>query len=103
MSLTKPEQETIILFNESEPTAHIYTYNSKLKRRLGQMSREFPAEIKLTGEDDNGAITYDIPKGLVMVRKPVSEEKREAARIRALENNLKPPGRDKSPRKVVID
>ena len=29
--LTKYEKETIILFNEAEPTANIYTYNKATK------------------------------------------------------------------------
>ena len=32
--LTKIEKETIILFNEGESTASIYTYNAGLKKRL---------------------------------------------------------------------
>lgn len=32
MELSRLEQETIILFNEAEPTAEIYTHNKKLGR-----------------------------------------------------------------------
>ena len=32
--LTKYEKETIILFNEGEDTASIYTFNAGLKKRL---------------------------------------------------------------------
>ena len=31
--LTKYEKETIILFNEGEDTANIYTYNASLRKR----------------------------------------------------------------------
>lgn len=34
MALSRLEQETVILFNESEVQASVY-YNSVLKRRLG--------------------------------------------------------------------
>ena len=34
MRLTKYEKETIILFNEFEDEASIYTYNAGLKTRL---------------------------------------------------------------------
>ena len=34
--LTKYEKETIILFNEGEDTASIYTFNAGLKKRLGR-------------------------------------------------------------------
>ena len=39
MQLTKYEKETIILFNESEDEASIYTYNAGLKTRLEKFSR----------------------------------------------------------------
>ena len=98
MNLTKLEQETIILFNEGEPNAEVYTHNGKWKRRLGQLSIEFPAEVTLVkGNPHAGAVTYSLPKSLVSVRKPMSEETREAARERARTTNLRPPSRDKSP------
>ena len=34
MKITKIEKETIILFNEAEEKAIIYTYNTGLKKRL---------------------------------------------------------------------
>lgn len=37
--LTKIEKETIILFNEGESTASIYTYNAGLKKRLAAFSK----------------------------------------------------------------
>ena len=42
MRLTKSEKETIILFNESEAEASIYTYNTGLKTRLKKFSRQYP-------------------------------------------------------------
>ena len=42
MKLTKYEKETIILFNEAEDTASIYTYNAGLKKRLAAFSRKYP-------------------------------------------------------------
>ena len=40
--LTKIEKETIILFNEAEDMASIYTYNASLKKRLEAFSRKYP-------------------------------------------------------------
>ena len=40
--LTKIEKETIILFNEGESTASIYTYNAGLKKRLAAFSKKYP-------------------------------------------------------------
>ena len=91
--MSKLERETIILFNEAEQCAEIYTYNGKLKRRLEQMSLQFPSDVKLTKTCPTGAVTYELPKGLISVRQPVSEERRQALRERAIASNLKPPSR----------
>ena len=88
MSLSRAYQETIILFNEADPTASIYTYNGKLKRRLEQISLKFPAEVKQAAICPTGAVTYELPKGLISVRQPVSEERRQAAKNSALISNL---------------
>ena len=40
--LTKYEKETIILFNEGEDKASIYTYNAGLRNRLAAFSRKYP-------------------------------------------------------------
>ena len=34
MKLSKYERETIILFNEEESYAEVYTYNQEVKKRL---------------------------------------------------------------------
>ena len=40
--LTKYEKETIILFNEGEGTASIYTFNAGLKKRLALFAKKYP-------------------------------------------------------------
>lgn len=94
MSISRVEQETVILFNEMEPTASIYTYNGRLKRRLEQISLQFPSEVKLVTMCNTGAVTYELPKRLISLRQPVSEAMRQAARDRAIAGNFKPPSRD---------
>lgn len=97
MKPTKLEQETIILFNEAEKEASIYTYNGKLKRRLEELSREFPEQVWLKNDDGAGAQTYIIPKNLVSVRRPVSEERRAAQRERALTSLFRSQDTDETP------
>ena len=94
MLLSKLEQETVFLFNEVENEASVYTYNGPLRRRLELLSLKFPSEVKLTRQDNTGAVKYSIPKKLISIRQPVSEERKQAARKRALELNLRPPRRD---------
>lgn len=75
------ERETIILFNERESEAEIYTYNQKLISRL----KRYPTVVKLIRRDDTGAYTFRLPKKhlAISVRKPLSEEQKEILRERA--------------------
>lgn len=41
--LTKIEKETIVLFNEGEDKANIYTHNAGLKKRLAAFAKKYPA------------------------------------------------------------
>ena len=41
--LTKIEKETIVLFNEGEDKANIYTHNAGLKKRLAAFAKKFKA------------------------------------------------------------
>lgn len=61
------------------------------------MSHQFPAEVILEQEDNTGAVTYTIPKNLIGIRQPVSEEFRQQSRERALKANLRPPFGKKVP------
>lgn len=88
MSKYKPtliERETIILFNEAEPDAEVYTYNKKLIGRL----KKHPAVAKLKRRDDTGACTFTLPKKLltITVREPPSEEYKELQRQLAIKKN----------------
>ncbi len=60
--LTKYEKETIILFNEAEPTANIYTYNKALQNRLAKFSRQNPKCARLVTAYPCGAVSYEVDK-----------------------------------------
>ena len=45
MELLRIEQETIVLFNEAEATASVYTHNRKLREKLERMARKFPDKV----------------------------------------------------------
>lgn len=78
MSLTKIEQETIILFNEGESDAEVYTHNVKLKNKLSKMAKKCPEHYHLKLKNPFGGVTYTLPKkALVIIFKDVpSEEER---------------------------
>ena len=98
MDLTRVEQETIILFNEAEPQAEVYTYNQRLNEKLEGLAQRFPEEIRRKEPDHYGAATFLVPKRLVTVSTPFGEQRREQARDRALKANRRPPARSRDPR-----
>lgn len=79
--MTRYEQETIILFNEEETTAEVYTHNRKLIRTLDKFCKEFPDNFKEIMKDENSK-TYIVPKQNISVRKPIilSEEQKRKKR-----------------------
>lgn len=91
--LTPYERETIILYNQGEKEANVYTHDPKLIRRLQKFAEKYPDEVRLEKEHKNGSCSYIVPKDCVLVREPYSKERREAARQRALQNGSMPPAR----------
>ena len=88
--LTKYEKETIILFNEAEPTANIYTYNKALQNRLAKFGKENPNCAKLITTYPCGAVSYKVDKKRLSIRftSPYSDERRAKARNYAIKNNI---------------
>ena len=78
MKLSKYEQETIILYNQAELNASVYTHDPKLLEKLARLSEKYPKQIQPDGPN-----RYVVPKGCVLVREPYSEERRAAAKERA--------------------
>ena len=92
MKLSRIEQETIILYNEAEATAEVFTYDQKLLTKLERLTEKYPGQVTRTGERQ-----FIVPKACVLVREPYSEERRKAASDRAKANGYRPPanGREK--------
>jgi hypothetical protein len=97
MELSKLEQETIVLFNEAEATASVYTHNKKLREKLERMALKFPGKVALERPEQAGAVSYLVPKSCVSIREPYSDERRAADRERALNAGARPPTRGISP------
>ena len=85
MSISKIEQETVILFNEAEANASVYTYNGTLKRKLSGLCSTRPEEARQTKDDGRGGLPFEVPKRWVKVNAgPVyTEEQRQAMKERA--------------------
>lgn len=89
MRIPKAELETIIRYDEAEPTASVYTTNAKLLAQLNAMALEFPDVVKLESINPDGiAREYTLPKKLIAIRKPVrmTAEQRAALAERARQN-----------------
>ena len=88
--LTKIEKETIILFNEGESTASIYTYNASLKKRLAAFSKKYPDLCQLEKPEHLGGVSYLIDKSRLSIRlqPPYSEERRQKASQYARQNGF---------------
>ena len=82
MALTKIEKETIILFNEGEQEASIYTYNASLRKRLALFSKQHPELCRMERSFDQGGVSYVLDKSRLSIRliAPYSEERRQKAR-----------------------
>jgi len=84
---TKLEQETIIVYNEADQTAEVYTHSQKLKNRLAKICEARPGDIVLKRSDE-ASVTYEVPKSWIRVqpkkkRVPLTDEQSERLR-----NNL---------------
>ena len=93
MKLSKLEQESIILYNEEESTASIYTHDPKLKRKLKLLAEKYPDKVYPDKAVHAGAVSYAVPKSCVSVREPFSDERRRADSERAKNAGYTPPAR----------
>lgn len=86
MKLSLVEQETILLYNQAEPTADVYTHDPKLMEKLNRLAKKHPDQIV-----KKDAHNFTVPKGCVSVREPYSAERRRAASERAKAAGYLPP------------
>ena len=95
MKLSKYEEETLVLYNEAQSTASVYTHDPKLKKKLKRLAEKYPQQIIFNTENSSGGVTYTVPKKCVLIREPYSEERRKAASERAKTAGYRPPKRRK--------
>jgi hypothetical protein len=68
MSILKCERETVILFNEEDKNADVYTYHKPLIKKLDNLCKESKAVcINL---DESGSRRYLVPKNWIKVSPP---------------------------------
>ena len=87
------ERETIIMYNDQERTANVFSASPRVIKKLDELVKEYPDTYKVIKET-NDSKTYECPKKMVFFRKPVvlTEEQRRVAAERLKEfreNNSK--------------
>ena len=85
MKLTRFEQETVILYNQAEETAEVYTHNPTLTSKLLRLSEKYPDQIIRKDE-----LHFIVPKRCVLIREPYSEARRKVAREKFLAGQTLP-------------
>lgn len=77
----KKRKVTELYFNEYDTTADIYTYNTKLKKRLTAYAATYPELCKLIEYDEQGGLRFEIDKRRISIRltAPYDEKRKIAA------------------------
>lgn len=90
--LTKKQKVTEVYYNAKDPTAEVYTHDTKLKKRLLGYAAKFPELCQQTDDDEQGGLRFEIDKSRISIRltAPYSEARKRAASERAKNNgNIK--------------
>ena len=89
--LAKKQKVTEVFYNAKDPTAEVYTHDTKLKKRLFAYAAQFPELCQQTDDNGQGGLRFEIDKSRISIRltAPYSEERREKARTQAKLANLK--------------
>ncbi len=83
-TLSRNEQETIILIYPTQELADIGTSDPVYIRKLDKLCQQYPEIYKLVRENQYGEKSYTVPKKMLAFKNPPS-----AAQIEASRNALK--------------
>lgn len=70
MRLSMQEKETIIIFNEKDENATVYTCNDKLKTKLKRFEKKYKNCIKGDDTDEKCSVRYIVPKNWIDITPP---------------------------------
>ncbi|MCQ2511596.1 MAG: hypothetical protein MJ116_14160 [Lachnospiraceae bacterium] len=68
--LSLVEKETILLFNEGEKEASLFTYNKALIRRMNDLCQNYPDEVHLDRGNGADGYFYTLPKKWFKIEPP---------------------------------
>ena len=88
--LTKKQKVTEVYYNAKDPTAEVYTHDTKLKKRLLEYAAKFPELCQQTDDDEQGGLRFEIDKSRISIRltAPYSDERRAKASQLATQHNI---------------
>ena len=88
--LTKKQKVTEVYYNAKDPTAEVYTHDTKLKKRLLAYAAKFPELCQQTDDDEQGGLRFEIDKSRISIRLtvPYSEGRRAKASQYAKQQNI---------------
>ncbi len=89
--LTKKQKVTELYYNAKDLTAEIYTHDTNLKKRLRKYADQHPDLCRLTDDDGNGGLRFEIDKHRISIRltAPYSESRLQAASTLAKHRGFK--------------
>ena len=87
--LTKKQKVTEVYYNAKDPTAEVYTHDTRLKKRLLEYAAKFPELCQQTDDDEHGGLRFEIDKSRISIRltAPYSEERKRIARESGKKNH----------------
>ena len=79
--LTKKQKVTEVFYNAKDPIAEVYTHDTNLKKRMRKFAEKYPELCKLTDDDGQGGLRFEIDKSRISIRltAPDTDERRKAA------------------------
>ena len=88
--LTKKQKVTELYYNAKDPTAEVYTHDTKLKKRLLEYAAKFPELCQQTDDDEHGGLRFEIDKSRISIRltAPYTQKRREQLSKTARPTNL---------------
>ena len=88
--LSKKHKNTSVYFNEADSIAEITTHNTSLRKRLLAFADAYPDLCRLTGDDGQGGLDFEIQKSCISLHlnPPRSKEQQERSRQHAKDLGL---------------
>ena len=88
--LTKKQKVTEVFYNAKDPTAEVYTHDTKLKKRLLAYAAKYPELCQQTDDDEQGGLRFEIDKCRISIRltAPYSDERKNDLSKSAKVENL---------------